>query len=80
MNSVFAGWILRFCKMWDSNPRALLHHDLDQELILVVGLLTYKPQRGPVTTWVILLDQVPMKTNNSVLRVAVRNLRPLGLL
>ena len=27
----------KVCKMWDSNPRALLHHDLDQELVLVMG-------------------------------------------
>jgi hypothetical protein len=25
------------CKMWDLNPRALLHHDLNQELVLVMG-------------------------------------------
>lgn len=39
-----------------------------------------RPQRGPLTSWVILLGQVPMKTNKQCLRVAVRNLRLLGLL
>ena len=74
--------------MWDSNPRAFQHHDvkadaftslspfggndLDQELVLVVGLLTYKPQRGPVTTWVILLKQTPVC---SIMFVAVWSLR-----
>jgi len=39
--------------MWDLNPRALLHHDLVQEP--GPGEEYSEPQRGPVTTWVILL-------------------------
>ena len=63
--------------MWDSNPRVFQHHDLDQELFLVLGLTTHQPQRGPVTTWVILLGeiQVPgIKSVRDFLGVAVRNL------
>ena len=40
--------------MWDLNPRAFLHYELDQELLLVWNLRIPKPQRSPVTTWVIL--------------------------
>ena len=41
--------------MWDSNPRVFLHHDLDQELLLVAEPFGSRPQRGAVTTWLILL-------------------------
>ena len=34
-NKVLLYESFEICKMWDLNPRAFQHHDLDQELVLV---------------------------------------------